>query len=98
MSKNPTFFETLMPDLEEPIFALGFGARSARSIGSPSIEFGHLDRLKFSGELATTPINRSTNRWTAEGILFSVRGKLINESASLVFGMFPMSIACDIVS
>ncbi|KAL8947994.1 MAG: hypothetical protein Q9222_005776 [Ikaeria aurantiellina] len=84
LDSKPTFFEALMPNLELPIFALDFRKESKDSMG-PSIELGKIDATRFSGELASTSIDRSTNRWIANGITFSVRGQLMPESASMSF-------------
>ncbi|KAL8710004.1 MAG: hypothetical protein Q9220_005275 [cf. Caloplaca sp. 1 TL-2023] len=84
LDSKPTFFEAMMPRLESPIFALDFRNNANDSAG-PSMELGRIDPTKYSGELAYTPIDRSTNRWTANGITFTVRGQVMSESASMSF-------------
>ena len=57
------------------------------SVGTPTSIFGRMDPSKFRGNLTRVPIDRSTNRWIANDITFGVRGRLLNESANLVFGI-----------
>ncbi|KAI4270513.1 MAG: hypothetical protein L6R38_007112 [Xanthoria sp. 2 TBL-2021] len=84
LDSTPTLFESLMPDLQSPIFALNFQSNANDQIG-PSMRFGGIDTTKFHGQLASTPIDRSTNRWTVKGIMFSIRGERMDESADMSF-------------
>ncbi|CAO1596797.1 hypothetical protein XANCAGTX0491_000627 [Xanthoria calcicola] len=84
LDSTPTFFESLMPDLQSPIFALDFSTKASDQKG-PSMTFGGSDPTKFHGQLASTPIDRSTNRWTAKDITFSIRGEQMDESADMSF-------------
>lgn len=81
-----------MPDLQSPIFALDFSTKASDQKG-PSMTFGGIDPTKFHGQLASTPIDRSTNRWTAKDITFSIRGEQLDESADMSFGTFSTPIA-----
>ncbi|KAI4275587.1 MAG: hypothetical protein LQ337_003099 [Flavoplaca oasis] len=47
--------------------------------------FGRTESTRFRGELATTPIDRSANRWTAKDISFSIRGERMVESSDMSF-------------
>ncbi|KAI4115497.1 MAG: hypothetical protein LQ345_003908, partial [Seirophora villosa] len=81
---KPTFFESLLPTLEAPVFAFDLSS-AATSSGRASIALGGIDTTKFQPPLSQTPIDRSTNRWTANGIQFSIQGHLMEERANLVF-------------
>ncbi|KAL8958117.1 MAG: hypothetical protein Q9193_004765 [Seirophora villosa] len=81
---KPTFFESLLPTLEAPVFAFDLSS-AATSSGRASIALGGIDATKFQPPLSRTPIDRSTNRWTANGIQFGIQGHLMEERANLVF-------------
>ncbi|KAL8939358.1 MAG: hypothetical protein Q9216_003397 [Gyalolechia sp. 2 TL-2023] len=91
LSGLPTFFESIMPKLENPTFALDFQRNTNRSTG-PSITFGAIDPTRFTAELLSTPIDSSGGRWTAKDIKFSVRGRMMEERANLTFGVPLQSI------
>ncbi|KAI4190730.1 MAG: hypothetical protein L6R41_000592 [Letrouitia leprolyta] len=80
----PTFFESLMPTLKSPTFALDFQRRTNDSM-LPSIKFGGTDPTRYAGELAYVNIDNSSSRWTANNITFSVGGQLMEESANITF-------------
>ncbi|KAL8655992.1 MAG: hypothetical protein Q9226_002830 [Calogaya cf. arnoldii] len=80
----PTFFEFLMPTLKSPTFALDFQSQANNPKG-PSMRFGEIDTGRFNGPLASTHIDRSTNRWTAKDITFSIRGERRDESSDMSF-------------
>ena len=75
-----------MPSLEAPLFALNFKTKNSTTADSPSIAFGRIDRAAYTGLLAKTSINRTSNRWSTDNITFTVGGQLMEENASLIFG------------
>lgn len=85
LDTKPTFFESLMPALEAPVLALDFSNKAASS-GNASMSFGYVDETKFQDPLAQVPIDKSTNRWTANDIRFSVEDYPMGETANLVLG------------
>ncbi|KAL8837694.1 MAG: hypothetical protein Q9170_002426 [Blastenia crenularia] len=104
LDSKPTFFESLIPTLPSPTFALDFKTSTTNSTG-PSMQFGGIDPTKFTTPLAYTSIDRSTNRWTANNITFSIRGQLMPEAANMSFDTggdnniyAPMSIVAEYYS
>ncbi|KAL8728490.1 MAG: hypothetical protein Q9181_005333 [Wetmoreana brouardii] len=89
LESKPTFFEALMPSLEAPVFSLDFRSSNLNITAGPYMEFGRIDHTKYTGQLAKTPIDRSSNRWTANNITFSIGDLLMDERANLVFGAAP---------
>ncbi|KAL9007455.1 MAG: hypothetical protein Q9173_007280 [Seirophora scorigena] len=69
---------------QAPVFAFDLSS-AATSSGRASIALGSIDATKFQPPLSRTPIDRPTNRWTANGIQFSIQGHLMEERANLVF-------------
>ncbi|KAL8976242.1 MAG: hypothetical protein Q9205_007710, partial [Flavoplaca limonia] len=84
LDETPTFLEALMPRLNSPIFALDFQSRANGAAG-PKMVFGGMESTRIGGELANAPIDRSTNRWTAKDISFSIRGERMVESSDMSF-------------
>ncbi|KAI4260753.1 MAG: hypothetical protein LQ352_000145 [Teloschistes flavicans] len=85
LDSKPTFFELLMPALESPVLTLNFKDIKSDLTTGPYMEFGRVDPTKFIDNLSKTPITRSTNRWTAGNVTFSINGTQMNEQADLVF-------------
>lgn len=75
-----------MPALESPVLTLNFKDIKSDLTTGPYMEFGRVDPTKFIDNLSKTPITRSTNRWTAGNVTFSINGTQMNEQADLVFG------------
>lgn len=76
-----------MPQLDSPVFALHFANSVSGSVNGSYMEFGHIDPTNYVGQLAKVPIDNSQSRWTADNVTFSIRGQLMDEKASLVFGI-----------
>ncbi|KAL8638550.1 MAG: hypothetical protein Q9228_004300, partial [Teloschistes exilis] len=85
LNSKPTILESLMPSLESPVLALNFRDIKSGLTTGPYMEFGRADQTKYIGNLAKISIKRSTNRWTAGNVSFSINGTQMTEEADLVF-------------
>lgn len=70
--------------LDFPVFTTNFNP-TARGV-LPSIEFGKIDRSKYSGELSTVAVKSSYGNWTVDNIIFEVNGITALYNQSMIFG------------
>lgn len=65
--QQKTFFDNIMPTLEQPLFTADL-----RHATVGSYEFGRIDATKFQGSLAFTPVDSSGGFWEFESNSFGV--------------------------
>ncbi|RDA91570.1 putative aspartyl protease [Ophiocordyceps camponoti-saundersi (nom. inval.)] len=65
--KQKTFFESVMPSLQEPVFTADL-----RRNATGAYEFGTIDRSKFQGDMVFTPVNNSQGFWQFTSERFAV--------------------------
>ncbi|RDA82674.1 putative aspartyl protease [Ophiocordyceps camponoti-leonardi (nom. inval.)] len=65
--KQKTFFESVMPSLQEPVFTADL-----RRNASGAYEFGKIDSSKFQGDMVFTPVNNSQGFWQFTSDKFAV--------------------------
>lgn len=84
-TKQTTFFDTVMPQLAAPIFSVDLTNDT-----TGTYEFGRIDKSRFTGELATIPVNARSGFWAVESTSFQVgTQKIQNQGASpAIAGMF----------
>ncbi|KAL8706425.1 MAG: hypothetical protein Q9225_007953 [Loekoesia sp. 1 TL-2023] len=93
-----TFMEILVAQggLDLPVFTTNFNPTAKGIV--PTIEFGKIDRSKYSGELSTAPVKSGS--WIVEDVIFEVNGftALYNQSmlfdtgaASLMYADAPLT-------
>ena len=70
--------------LDFPVFTTNFNPTSKGSF--PSIEFGKIDKSKYSGELSTVAVNKNYGNWTVDHIMFEVNGHTALYNQSMIFG------------
>ncbi|KAF2143696.1 uncharacterized protein K452DRAFT_317154 [Aplosporella prunicola CBS 121167] len=76
--KQKTFFDNIMPDLDEPVFTADLTNDT-----SGTYEFGKIDQSKFKGELTYTKVDSSQGFWQFDSKSFQINGKTIqNPNAS----------------
>lgn len=77
--KQKTFFESVMPTLDKPVFTANL---RHHTVGS--YEFGRIDTTQFKGPLTYTKVDPSTGFWKIESKSFSVGSgpKQTNPNAS----------------
>lgn len=64
-----TFFDNIKERLDKPVFAA-----SMKHNAPGSFDFGYLDKKKYEGEIAYTPVDGSENHWTVTFSGFSTGG------------------------
>lgn len=74
--KQKTFFENVMPSLQEPLFTADLRAGAAGAY-----EFGRVDTSKFQGDLAWIPIDSSKGFWQFSSEFFAVDGGQAQKAA-----------------
>ncbi len=67
--KQKTFFENVMPSLQEPLFTADLRAGAAGAY-----EFGRVDTSKFTGQMAWIPVNTTKGFWQFTSEKFAVNG------------------------
>lgn len=66
-TKQKTFFDNIMPSLAEPVFTANL-----RHAEVGAYEFGRIDKSKFIGDLAYTPVDSSRGFWQFTSNSFAV--------------------------
>ncbi|KAL8871255.1 MAG: hypothetical protein Q9174_002876 [Haloplaca sp. 1 TL-2023] len=82
LASNPSLTEALLPRLPSPVFSAYLKNSGPNP---PYLKFGGIDDAKYTGPLAKVFISRSTNRWTASNVGFSIGNQTMEETADLVF-------------
>ncbi|KAJ6786147.1 hypothetical protein PWT90_09845 [Aphanocladium album] len=67
--KQKTFFENVMPSLQEPVFTADLRANAPGAY-----EFGRIDAAKFTGQMAWIPVDTSKGFWQFSSQKFAVDG------------------------
>ncbi|KAK7537734.1 aspartic peptidase domain-containing protein [Phyllosticta citricarpa] len=67
-----TFFENLLPTLQEPVFTADL-----RNDASGSYEFGRIDQTKFQGQMVFTPVDAASGFWKVDSKFFTIGGKRV---------------------
>ena len=88
LGSQPTLFQSLMPRLESPIFAVDFKVQAAESRKNPTMEFGRVDDRKYTGRLAKVAIDPTVGFWTAKNVSFNFEDIHSNESTDPIFGAY----------
>lgn len=65
-----TFFENLLPDLDEPVMTVLLKSEAEGGVGS--YEFGRIDPTKFTGNLIEVPVDNSRGHWEIDTPSFKV--------------------------
>jgi hypothetical protein len=84
--KQKTFFDNVMPTLEQPVFT----AVLKRAVNG-SYEFGYVDPAKFTGPLHNVSIDASRGWWEFNSPGITVSGKRISAAGAgvpSIAGMF----------
>ncbi|KND87096.1 Aspartic protease PEP3, partial [Tolypocladium ophioglossoides CBS 100239] len=68
--KQKTFFENVMPSLNEPLFTANL-----RKGGPGAYTFGAVDKSKFQGDLTWIPVNNTNGFWQFSSEKFAVNGE-----------------------
>ncbi|KAI9684397.1 MAG: hypothetical protein M1829_002207 [Trizodia sp. TS-e1964] len=72
-SAQKTFFDNVMPTLEQPLFTV-----SLKPSNEGVYEFGYIDETQFTGSLATVPVITTNGFWEFETPFFTVGGQRID--------------------
>lgn len=77
-NKQSTFFETIMPQLSQPIFSVDL-----KNDSSGTYLFGAVDQSRFVGTLTTIPITPNTGFWQVNSPTFQIgKTKVANQGGS----------------
>ncbi|KAK8212062.1 aspartic peptidase domain-containing protein [Phyllosticta capitalensis] len=70
--QQKTFFENLLPTLQEPVFTADL-----RNDASGSYEFGRIDQTKFQGQMTFAPVDAASGFWKVDSKFFTIGGKRV---------------------
>lgn len=86
--QQKTFFENLLPTLQEPVFTADL-----RNDASGSYEFGRIDQTKFQGQMTFAPVDAASGFWKVDSKFFTIGGKRVEnpQANAAIAGKPPFS-------
>lgn len=84
--QQKTFFDSIMPDLEQPLFTADLTNDT-----TGTYEFGTINQAKFKGAITWANVNSSSGFWQVQSNSFAINGKVMqNPTANpAIAGKFP---------